>query len=205
MFSDSASYLRGAHSIKFGGEWRRFRNTNFTSDTGLFQFPNLAGFQTGVGNQFTITSGDRPSDVVQQALGLFAQDAFRLSPKLTIEAGIRYDLNMAPTEAEDRFVVFDASTNSLVQVGGPGGPDRVHPNSNNVEPRVGLIWSPTGTGRTVVRGARDRRGSACNERGDPSQFQPAARNTVDVCQQHPPIQRCSDCDGRRTRARFHYS
>jgi hypothetical protein len=153
VVSDSASYLRGAHSIKFGGEWRRFRNDNFTSDTGLFQFPNLAGFQTGVGNQFTITLGDRPSDIVQQAFGLFAQDAFRLSAKLTLEAGVRYDLNLAPTEAENRFVLFDASTNSLVQVGGPGGPDQVYPNSNNVEPRVGLIWSPTGTGQTVVRGA----------------------------------------------------
>jgi hypothetical protein len=153
VFSDSVSYLRGAHAMKFGGEWRRFNNDNFTSDTGLFQYANLAGFQTGVGSAFTITLGDRPSDIVQQALGLFAQDTFRMSPKLTLEAGIRYDLNLAPTEAEDRFVVFDASTNSLVQVGGPGGPDRVYPNSNNVEPRVGLIWSPTGTGQTVVRGA----------------------------------------------------
>jgi hypothetical protein len=153
VFSDSVSYLRGAHAMKFGGEWRRFNNDNFTSDTGLFQYASLDGFRTGVGSAFTITLGDRPSDITQQALGLFAQDTFRMSPKLTLEAGIRYDLNLAPTEAEDRFVVFDASTNSLVQVGGPGGPDQVYPNSNNVEPRVGLIWSPTGTGRTVVRGA----------------------------------------------------
>jgi hypothetical protein len=153
VLSDSASYLRGAHSIKFGGEWRRFSNSNFTSDTGLFQFPNLNGFQTGVGNQFTITLGDRPSDIVQQALGLFAQDAFRLSPKVTIEAGVRYDLNLAPTEAQDRFVLFDASTASLVQVGSSAGPDQVYPNSHNVAPRLGVIWSPTGSGRTVVRAA----------------------------------------------------
>jgi hypothetical protein len=97
--------------------------------------------------------GDRPSDIVQQAFGLFAQDAFRLSAKLTLEAGVRYDLNLAPTEAEDRFILFDASTASLVQVGGPGGPDQVYPNSHNFEPRLGVIWSPTGSGRTVVRAA----------------------------------------------------
>ncbi len=153
VFSDTASYLRGAHTLKFGGEWRRFRNDNFTSDTGLFQYANLAGFQSGVGSAFTITLGDRPSDIVQQALGLFAQDAIRLGSRLTLEAGVRYDLNMAPTEAEDRFVVFDASTASLVQVGSSGGPDQVYGNSHNIAPRVGLIWSPTGSGRTVVRGA----------------------------------------------------
>src|SRR5262249_26754685 len=65
VVSDSASYLRGSHAIKLGGEWRRFRNTNFQSDTGLFQFPSLAAFQTGVGSSFTITLGDRPSDVIQ--------------------------------------------------------------------------------------------------------------------------------------------
>src|SRR5262249_36775059 len=137
----------------FGGEWRRFRNTNFTSDTGLFQFPSLAAFQTGLGNSFSITLGDRPSDIVQQTLGLFAQDSFRLGPKVTVEAGIRYDLLLAPTDAEDRFVLFDASTASLVRVGASGGPDQVYDNSHNVQPRVGIIWSPTGSGQTVVRGA----------------------------------------------------
>ena len=80
MLSDSASYLRGIHAIKFGGEWRRFNNSNFTSDTGQFQFADLTGFQTGVGNSFTITLGDRPSDIVQQALDCFVQDTMRPRP-----------------------------------------------------------------------------------------------------------------------------
>ncbi len=47
-------------------------NDNFTSDTGTFQFGSLAAFQAGHGNNFTITLGDRPSNVRQKALGLFA-------------------------------------------------------------------------------------------------------------------------------------
>ena len=153
VLSDSASYLRGIHTIKFGGEWRWFNNSNFTSDTGQFQFANLTGFQTGVGNSFMITLGDRPSDIVQQALNGFVQDTMRASSRLTFELGLRYDLNMAPTEAENRFVVFDEATASLVQVGSPGGPDSIYGNGHNLSPRIGAIFSPSADGRTVVRAA----------------------------------------------------
>ncbi len=60
---------------------------------------------------------------------------------------------MAPTEAEDRFVVFDAATASLVQVGSPGGPDSIYGNGHNLSPRVGAIFWPSADGRTVVRAA----------------------------------------------------
>jgi hypothetical protein len=147
VFSDTANYLRGRHAIKFGGEFRRIMNDNFTSDTGTFQFGSLAAFQAGQGNNFTITLGDRPSNVRQQALGLFAQDSIRLGARLSLDLGLRYDGIMAPTEAEGRFVVFDAATDSLVQVSSP------YQTGHNLQPRVGAIWTPTDDGRTAVRGA----------------------------------------------------
>ena len=147
VFSDTANYLRGRHAIKFGGEFRRIMNDNFTSDTGTFQFGSLAAFQAGQGNNFTITLGDRPSNVRQQAVGLFAQDSVRLGSRLSLELGLRYDGIMAPTETEGRFVVFDAATNSLVRVSSP------YQTGHNVQPRVGAIWTPTEDGRTAVRGA----------------------------------------------------
>jgi hypothetical protein len=147
VFSDGASYLRGSHAFKFGGEFRRIMNDNFTSDTGTFQFGSLAAFQTGLGNNFVITLGDRPSNVRQQALGLFAQDSFRVSPNLTLDLGLRYDGIMGPTETLGRYVVFDAASNSLVQTNNP------YKTGHNVQPRVGVIWNPSGDGRMVVRGA----------------------------------------------------
>jgi hypothetical protein len=147
VFSDSASYLRANHAIKFGGEFRRIMNDNFTSDTGTFQFPSLAAFQTGLGNNFTITLGDRPSNVRQQAIGLFVQDSLHASPNLTLDLGLRYDGIMGPTETQGRYVVFDAASASLVQTANP------YQTGHNVQPRVGVIWNPSKDGRTVVRGA----------------------------------------------------
>ena len=62
-------YLVRNHTFKFGGEFRRFLNENFSSDTGTFNFGSLADFQSGVGNNFAVTLGDRPSKVRAQAVG----------------------------------------------------------------------------------------------------------------------------------------
>jgi len=147
VFSDGATYLRGSHAIKLGGEFRRIMNDNFTSDTGTFQYGSLAAFQTGLGNNFTITLGDRPSNVRQQALGLFVQDSVHVSPSLSLDLGLRYDGIMGPTETAGRYVVFDAPSASLVQTTNP------YATGHNVQPRVGAVWSPSKDGRTVVRGA----------------------------------------------------
>ncbi len=152
VLSDTASYLRGRHAIKIGGEWRRFNNDNFTSDTGTFTFPTVADFQAGRGSQFAITLGDRPSNITQQAVGLFVQDSFRMHSNLLLELGLRYDVNFAPTESEDRFVVFDEATVSLVQVGS-GSRESIYKTSHDVSPRVGVVWDPFGDGKTSVRGA----------------------------------------------------
>jgi len=152
VVSDTASYLRGIHAIKIGGEYRRFSNVNFTSDPGTFSFPSLAAFQSGVGSAFNITLGDRPSDISTHAVGAFVQDRVQVARNLSVEAGLRYDFLKSPGDTENRFVVFDAATNSLVRVGA-NGRDRVYPNSHNFQPRVGVIWTPTDDGRTAVRGA----------------------------------------------------
>ena len=147
VFSDSASYQREHHAFKFGGEFRHIRNDNFTSDTGTFQFGSLAAFQTGLGNNFAITLGDRPSNVRQQAIGLFLQDKIQASPSVTLDLGLRYDGIMGPTETDGRYVVFDTATSSLVRTANP------YQTGHNLQPRVGVIWSPSKDGRTVVRGA----------------------------------------------------
>ena len=150
--SDTLSYLRGSHSFKFGGEFRRFYNNNFTLDPGAFAFGSVAAFQTGLGNAFNITLGDRGSSIGTGALGLFVQDNYKARPGLTLELGLRYDWNMTPTERFNRFVVFDPETVSLVRVG--QGIDKLYrQNAQNIQPRVGLAWNPFGDDRTVVRTA----------------------------------------------------
>ena len=69
--SDTATYLRGRHVLKFGGEYRRATVSPFTLDPGTFTFPDVAAFQAGFGNGFNITLGDRASDLIVPAVGLF--------------------------------------------------------------------------------------------------------------------------------------
>ena len=82
------------------------------------------------------------------ALGLFVQDSLRASSNLSFELGLRYDAIMAPSETDDRFVVFDAATDSLVQSANPVS-DRPQPAAAR---RRDLEPAQATTG-LVVRGA----------------------------------------------------
>jgi hypothetical protein len=151
--SDTVSYQSGRNSFKFGGEYRRFHNVNFQTNGGTFSFPAVADFQAGVATSFSATVGDIDSDLSQQALGLFAQDNLRLRSNLSLELGVRFDRNIAPTETDGRFVYFDPASVSLQQIGAGGSRDSIYPSDNNVEPRIGIVWDPKGDGKTAVRAA----------------------------------------------------
>jgi hypothetical protein len=150
VVSDTLSYLRGNHSFKFGGEWRRFYNNNFSRDVGTIGFNSIADFSRGAASTFGVTLGAPSSSIAQGAFGLFVQDNYKWRSNVTLELGLRYDWNMTPTERYDRFVVFDPRTGSLRRVG--SDIDQVYQTNNkNFQPRVGLAWDPFKDGRTSVR------------------------------------------------------
>jgi carboxypeptidase family protein len=164
VFSNTLSYQRGKHSFKFGGEFRRFYNNNFTLDSGLFTFADtldasnrlirtgMDNFIDGNANSFQVVLGDRSSAIGTGALGFFGQDSFKLRQNLTLELGLRYDWNMTPSERYDRFVVFDPQTVSLVRIG--SGLDQIYKQNNrNIQPRLGFAWDPFKDGKTSVRAA----------------------------------------------------
>jgi hypothetical protein len=164
VFSDTLSYLRGNHSFRFGGEFRRFYNNNFTLDSGLFTFTDtvdadgnlistgMDNFIAGTANAFQVILGDRSSAIATGALGFFGQDSFKMRQNLTLEFGLRYDWNMTPSERYDRFVVFDPQTASLVRIG--SGRDLIYQQNNkNFQPRIGFAWDPFKDGKTSVRAA----------------------------------------------------
>jgi Carboxypeptidase regulatory-like domain len=164
VLSNTLNYLRGNHSFRFGGEFRRFYNNNFTLDSGLFTFTNtldssgrlvrtgMDNFILGTANAFQVILGDRSSAIATGALGFFGQDSFKVRPNLTLELGMRYDWNMTPSERYDRFVVFDPQTVSLVRIG--SGLDLIYKQNNkNFQPRLGFAWDPFKDGKTSVRAA----------------------------------------------------
>ena len=150
--ADTISYLHGNHSLKIGGEFRRFLNNNTNRDTGTFTFANMAAFLAGNANGFTVTLGDVSTAISQGALGLFAQDNYKVRSNLTLELGLRWDYLMSPTERYDRFASYVLETNSLVQVNHGVAPV-YHTNWKNFQPRLGFSWDPFKSGKTSVRAA----------------------------------------------------
>ncbi len=153
VLADTLSYLRGNHALKLGAEFRRFYNNNFNQDTGSMNFKTLKDFLAGNANSFSINQAGTFSSIRTTGFGLFAQDNYKLRPALTLELGVRWDVNTTPSEKYNRFVVFDPSTDSLVRVGTNGLDSIYRTNNANLAPRFGFVWDPFKDGKTSVRGA----------------------------------------------------
>ena len=151
VFSDTLNYLKGKHSFKFGGEFRRFINDNYNADTGFIRFNTMATFLNDQASFFSVTPGNRPSRIFVNSGGLFSQDSYKVTPRLNLELGFRFDWNGTPTEAENRFVVFDAPSTSLLRQGS-NGLNVVYHQNYNYEPRVGFAYDLTNNGKTELRG-----------------------------------------------------
>jgi Carboxypeptidase regulatory-like domain/TonB dependent receptor-like, beta-barrel len=155
VFGDTLSRGRGRHLMSLGGEYRHFINENFARGTGQFNFPSVAAFLSATANAFNITLGERWSLIDQRAMALFVRDRVALHDRLTLDLGMRYEWHVTPTERDDRFVIFDAARRSLQRVG--VDVDQIYQQNNkNIEPRVGLAWTLSPDGHTVVRAAYAR-------------------------------------------------
>jgi hypothetical protein len=151
--SDTLSWVHGKHSFKFGGEYRRIDNNNFTYTPGTFTFPSINAFLSDQANAFTANSSNRANRIFVNSIGAFVQDAYKVTPGLTLELGLRYDWYGTPTEARNRFTVFDPNTVSLVQVGTNGLSEPYNQSALNFQPRLGLAWDAFHNGKTIIRSA----------------------------------------------------
>jgi Carboxypeptidase regulatory-like domain/TonB dependent receptor len=153
-FIDNVSYLRGHHNFKMGGE---FRDTSighggtFNRGRGQVTFPTLENFMSG-----TITSngqifiGDPRREVHGKAMSAFFQDDWRITSKLILNLGLRYEYTTPITEGHDQFANFDVER-GLLQLG--KNTDHMwNGDKNNFAPRLGFAYDVSGNGRTVVRG-----------------------------------------------------
>jgi hypothetical protein len=155
IVNDTFSLTTARHAMKVGGEYRYFVNDNFAQGTGTFNFPTMASFLAGSANAFSTTLGLRTSAIVQPAISAFAQDRLFVSNRLTVELGLRYEWNVTPTERDNKFIVFDAASASLLEVG--ADVPRIYAQNNlNFEPRLGVAWDLGRDGRTVLRGSYTR-------------------------------------------------
>ncbi len=152
--SDTVSWVHGTHSIKFGPQVYDIIADSFSYTPGTFTFPSLTAFLADQANAFTANSSNHAARVHEIAIGAFLQDDWKVSSHFTLNLGLRYDFFGTPTEAENRFVVFNPSLDELQRVGLSGGPAHAYQeNAKNFEPRIGFAFDPTGTGKTAIRSA----------------------------------------------------
>jgi hypothetical protein len=151
QYSDTLSIVRGRHSLKFGGELRRFRNNNLAGGTGgVITFPTMAAFLAGTPSTATQTPLTATPALRVTALAGFAQDDFKINSRLTLNLGLRWEYNGVPNEKYDRQSIYLFDQNRLVRAG--EGVDRPYEPNSNYGPRFGFAYDPTGKGKTAIRG-----------------------------------------------------
>jgi len=164
-FADNFSWVRGNHSFKFGADVNHLPVTaDFTVNFGgLFDFgsissalvnPNFAGYPDfspvqayglGLPQDFIQGVGNPHDSFQNNTLGVFLQDSWRIRPNLTLNYGVRYDVEFTPTFAPTNPTITQPAQSFLGIVQG------IPHDTNNVAPRIGLAWDPWKNGKTVVR------------------------------------------------------
>jgi len=167
---DTLSIARGNHSFKFGTEvsYEKIVHDTLLDNYGVFAFNG-----TKTGNAYADFLLGLPSTMTQDApirktdngwfLSLFAQDDFRVHPRVTLNLGLRYDLQFPFTDPENRKLAYVPGQKSQVSPTAPEGllfpgdlglsRGIVKTDYNNIAPRIGVAWDPKGDGRMSVRGA----------------------------------------------------
>ena len=176
-FSDRVTWTRGRHNVQAGAEVQRYsvEIRNQFRRAGHFMFAGsstsgtgntLADFLLGSLSQFDQGTGEYKDYVVNYG-SLFVQDDFKVSPRLSLNLGVRYESTPPWHEKVGRIELFtldDYQNNVHSTVfplaprgetfrGDPGVPeDGTDPSVHNIAPRVGFAWDITGDGRTSLRG-----------------------------------------------------
>ncbi len=128
--ADNLSHQAGAHALRVGVDilYNDVTITYPRSNRGSYSFSSLANFLSGTYNNsgYTQTFGNSVISQTNPNIGFYAQDEWKINPSLTLNVGLRYDLQFLQAIATD---------------------------TNNVSPRGGFAWTPFASRRTVVRGS----------------------------------------------------
>jgi hypothetical protein len=160
---NNSSYVHGNHLFKFGADLRFSQQNAFRdvesrgrlpfSPFGQITFNALGDLLLGFPFLSSVARVDNPQQIRTESYNFFINDSYRVTPRLTLTAGLRYEYNSPPVDAADRATIYDVATRSLVPVGTNGVPrSGFDPDKNNFAPRVGFAWTLGKDQATVLRG-----------------------------------------------------
>ncbi len=179
QFEDAVSWTHGRHNLKFGGQlWRQIIKTFYAGNNGqlgLMDFDGrftsdtigTAGNGTGdggadfvLGLPFQYGRGVSTGKTWEQSsniIGLYAQDTWRVTDRLTLNLGLRYEAHTPWVESHDQQANYNFATGNIDLAGKNGasrGLYRGFYGGRDFQPRIGFAWTPEFLGdHTVIRGA----------------------------------------------------
>jgi Carboxypeptidase regulatory-like domain len=169
VFTDTLLHVKGRHSIKYGFEYRREKvqtlkpngGGTFSFDTSPTNNPangklgnGFASFLLGIPTSSSLSLNPETFfDTSWPYYAAFVQDDFRVNKKLTLNLGLRWEINLPYKEAHNYMSNFNLATGQLQYAGLNGYPDTLYDAYyKGFAPRVGFAYSPFGDNKTVIRG-----------------------------------------------------
>lgn len=198
--SERLNWNKGAHFLKVGGSVRLSQldlSEFFEGDPALVFNGQITGDSAAdliLGRVFNFRQGSLlVNQPRQKEWGLFAQDDWKVKPRLTLNLGLRYDPFLPFTDSDNRFsqfrpgqqsTVFPTAPAGVVFPGDAGVPfSAMEAKNNRLAPRFGFAWDPSGKGKLSVRGGYGVFWSQIRQQANnqPSNSQPfAAKFTFDA-------------------------
>lgn len=163
---DIVTLVRGKHIIKAGGDFRRFRINDLQLNATIFNFSQnqtsspssgatgnpVSSLLLGLADQYSTDPNRGRFYSRSNYLGLFIQDTYKVSRNLTINLGLRYDIEQQPNEIRGNGSNFNLITGQVETMQQLGRNRIQSTDNNNFGPRVGFAWTPFGS-KTVIRSA----------------------------------------------------